>query len=98
MAFFETYIRDLTHQRPLHPETLKYLVQAAGFTGVDLQFRAPVSEGDRLDRVADVGTGASAPLASGAAAGNAHADKLNARLLSSLAYAAITERTRRRSH
>jgi 2-polyprenyl-3-methyl-5-hydroxy-6-metoxy-1,4-benzoquinol methylase len=92
MAFFETYIRDLTHQRPLHPETLKYLVQAAGFTGVDIQFREPVGEGDRLDRVADVGTAAGAPLASVAAAVNAHADKLNARLFSSMDYAVIARR------
>ena len=43
MAFFETYIRDLTHQRPLHPETLRYLVEASGFSNVDVQFRQPVS-------------------------------------------------------
>jgi O-antigen chain-terminating methyltransferase len=35
MAFFETYIRDLTHQQPLHPETLRLLVQASGFSNVD---------------------------------------------------------------
>jgi O-antigen chain-terminating methyltransferase len=91
MAFFETYIRDLTHQRPLHPETLKYLVQAAGFSGVDIQFRAPVGAGDRLDRVADAATTAG-PLASVAAAVNAHADKLNARLFSSMDYAVIARR------
>src|SRR6185437_15171114 len=34
MAFFETYIRDLTHQRPLHPDTLKFLVESSGFTSV----------------------------------------------------------------
>ena len=51
MAFFETYIRDLTHQRPLHPDTLRYLVQASGFTHVDVQFRQPVRDLDRLDRV-----------------------------------------------
>ena len=34
MAFFETYIRDLTHQRPLHPDTLRYLVEASGFSSV----------------------------------------------------------------
>ncbi len=51
MAFFETYLRDLTHQRPLHPDTLKYLVEASGFTSVDVQYRSPVTDGDRLDRV-----------------------------------------------
>ena len=52
MAFFETYIRDLTHARPLHPDTLRYLVQASGFTSVNIEYRAPVTDADRLDRVA----------------------------------------------
>ena len=88
MAFFETYIRDLTHQRPLHPETLRYLVQASGFHDVDVQFRQPVGEGDRLERVA----AASPDLAGLAHAINAHADKLNARLFSSMDYAVIARR------
>jgi O-antigen chain-terminating methyltransferase len=91
MAFFETYIRDPTHQRPLHPETLKYLVQAAGFAGVDIQYRAPVREGDRLDRVADL-PDAGPALASVAAAVNAHAEKLNARLFWAMDYAVVARR------
>ena len=27
-AFFESYIRDITHVRPLHPDTLKFLLVA----------------------------------------------------------------------
>ena len=92
MAFFETFIRDPTHERPLHPETLKYLVQAAGFASVDIQYRMPVGEGDRLERVAAPTDAASAGLASVAAAVNAHADKLNARLFSSMDYAVIARR------
>jgi len=91
MAFFETYIRDLTHARPLHPDTLRYLVQAAGFTGVNIDFRAPVTEGDRLDRVSTP-AGIDAATAAIAAAVNAHADKLNARLFSSMDYAVIARR------
>jgi SAM-dependent methyltransferase len=91
MAFFETYIRDLTHARPLHPDTLRYLVQAAGFTGVNIEFRAPVTEGDRLDRVATP-AGVDAATAAIAAAVNAHADKLNARMFSSMDYAVIARR------
>ena len=86
MAFFETYIRDLTHARPLHPDTLRYLVQATGFTGVNIEYRAPVTEGDRLDRVSTP-AGVDAATAAIAAAVNAHADKLNARLFSSMDYA-----------
>jgi O-antigen chain-terminating methyltransferase len=95
MAFFETYIRDLTHQRPLHPDTLRYLVQASGFSGVDVQFRQPVSERDRLDRVkltGDAGGVLPRNVAQVADALNAHADKLNARLFSSMDYVVIARR------
>jgi O-antigen chain-terminating methyltransferase len=91
MAFFEAYIRDLTHARPLHPDTLRYLVQATGFTGVNIEYRAPVTDGDRLDRVATP-AGVDEATAAIAAAVNAHADKLNARLFSSMDYAVIARR------
>jgi O-antigen chain-terminating methyltransferase len=94
MAFFETYIRDLTHRRPLHPDTLKYLVEAAGFSRVDVQYRAPVGEGDRLDRVSsdDIALSTNPDVARLASVVNAHADKLNARLFSSMDYAVIARR------
>ena len=94
MAFFEAYIRDLTHQRPLHPDTLKYLVEATGFTSVNVEFRAPVRDTDRLDRVAGSAASAAAnpELSAVIAALNAHADKLNARLFSSLDYAIVARR------
>ena len=95
MAFFETYIRDLTHQRPLHPDTLKYLVQASGFQHVDVQFRQPVGEGDKLDRAPMTERAATQPETAVAALAhtiNAHADKLNARLFSSMDYAVIARR------
>jgi O-antigen chain-terminating methyltransferase len=88
MAFFETYIRDVTHRQPLHPDTLRFLVQASGFKSVDVRFRAPVHDGDRLDRIAD----ADAALASVARVVNDHADKLNSRLFSSMDYAVVARR------
>lgn len=48
VAFFESYIRDITHVRPLHPDTLKFLVVATGFERVDVHYRSPVSETGRL--------------------------------------------------
>lgn len=90
MAFFETYIRDVTHRQPLHPDTLRYLVQAGGFSSVDVQFRAPVSAGDRLDRVEPL---AGQPeLLEVSRALNAHADKLNRLLFSFMDYAVIARR------
>jgi SAM-dependent methyltransferase len=91
MAFFETYIRDITHRQPLHPDTLRLLVQASGFTSVDVQFRQPVREHDRLDRVEELAS-ADPALARVARALNAHADKLNARLFSSMDYVVIGRR------
>jgi len=93
MAFFETYIRDLTHQRPLHPDTLRYLVEASGFSSVDIRFREPVSAGDRL-LMADPGHpgGGVFGMAAVVAAVNDHANKLNTRLFSSMDYAVIARR------
>jgi SAM-dependent methyltransferase len=94
MAFFEAYLRDLTHAQPIHPDTLRFLVQASGFSSVDVQFRAPVSDSDRLDRVNDASVPSHAPpaLRETIAALNAHADKLNARLFSYMDYAVVGRR------
>jgi 2-polyprenyl-3-methyl-5-hydroxy-6-metoxy-1,4-benzoquinol methylase len=96
MAFFECYIRDITHRQALHPDTLRYLVQTSGFRSVDVHYRAPVCEADRLARVlpapAIAGAAEDPPLANLAAAVNALADKLNARLFSSMDYAVIARR------
>lgn len=89
MAFFETYIRDLTHARPLHPDTLKFLVTASGFSHADIRFRAPVEAADRLPRVVGTTDPAQAALVD---AINAHADRLNTRLFSAMDYAVIARR------
>ena len=47
-AFFSSYIRDLTHQRPLHPETLQYLLTASGFGSARIDYRSPLRDEDRL--------------------------------------------------
>ena len=40
-AFFESYIRDITHVRPLHPDTLKFLLIASGFQQIEIRYSAP---------------------------------------------------------
>lgn len=52
MAFFSSYLRDLTHVRAIHPDTLAYLVRASGFTRVSVRYSAPVPEHTRMDMVA----------------------------------------------
>src|SRR5689334_19689281 len=90
MAFFETYIRDLTHVRPLHPDTLKYLVEASGFQHVEVQFRQPVGAADRLQRVSAATTDPALKVLANAI--DDHADKLNSRLFSSMDYAIVARR------
>lgn len=87
VAFFEAYIRDITHTRPLHPDTLKYLVVASGFTNVDIHFRSPVAEDARLQAVE---IPALPPhLAELATILNRNVERLNTKLFTSLDYAVI---------
>ena len=47
-AFFSSYIRDITHVRPVHPETLQYLLRASGFERVDIRYRSPLPDHVKL--------------------------------------------------
>src|SRR5439155_1474379 len=63
LAFFSSYIRDFTHVRPVHPETLQYLLRASGFERVTIRYSAPVPEHMKMktiDLPADVLTAADA--------------------------------------
>lgn len=51
IAFLEIYNRDLTHEKPLHPDTLSFLAAAAGFSDVRVELRAPVDAATRLQAV-----------------------------------------------
>jgi SAM-dependent methyltransferase len=87
-AFFESYIRDITHVRPIHPETLKYLLTASGFQQVEVRFRAPYPEHEKLQPVSGGGT----EVADFVETLNANAEKLNRLLFTHLDYAAIAVR------
>jgi SAM-dependent methyltransferase len=91
IAFFESYIRDITHVWPLHPETLKYLVVASGFSKATIEFRSPVPQQDRLQPIA-VAAGADARFADLAEAFNANVEKLNSRIFTYLDYAVIGDK------
>jgi 2-polyprenyl-3-methyl-5-hydroxy-6-metoxy-1,4-benzoquinol methylase len=96
VAFFESYIRDVTHRWPLHPDTLHYLAQASGFSSVTVQFRAPVAEADRLEHVpalrTEEGRAHDPVVADLVDVVNAHADKLNARLFTHMDYAVVARK------
>jgi SAM-dependent methyltransferase len=89
-AFFESYVRDLTHVRPVHPDTLKYLLIATGFQRVEIDYRAPYPEADKLQHAAirDAGAGMSDAVETI----NANVDKINRLLFTYMDYAAIGRR------
>jgi len=86
-AFFESYIRDITHVRPIHPDTLTYLLVASGFQHVDVRYRAPYPEHDKLQRIAP-----QTSLGDSVDTLNANVDRLNGLLFTWLDYAAIGRR------
>jgi len=87
-AFFESYIRDITHVRPLHPDTLKFLLIASGFQQIEIQYRAPYPEHDKLQPLP-----ASAALGDSVETLNANVEKINRLLFTHLDYAAIGRRS-----
>jgi SAM-dependent methyltransferase len=87
-AFFESYIRDLTHVRPVHPDTLKYLLIATGFQRVEIRYRAPYPEADKLQVLAH-GSGAPTSVEDMIETLNANVEKINRLLFTYLDYAAI---------
>jgi 2-polyprenyl-3-methyl-5-hydroxy-6-metoxy-1,4-benzoquinol methylase len=86
-AFFSSYIRDITHERALHPETLKFLLVASGFQQVTIRYSAPYPDHDKLQTVTGPGLPADA-----AETLNANVEKINRLLFTYLDYAAIGRR------
>jgi 2-polyprenyl-3-methyl-5-hydroxy-6-metoxy-1,4-benzoquinol methylase len=89
VAFFESYIRDLTHVRPLHPETLQYLVRVSGFQNVEIEFKSPIPESDRLQPVLVPPSEQQPGVVALAEGFNEAIAKLNARMFTFQDYAVI---------
>ena len=87
-AFFESYIRDITHVRPLHPETLKFLLIASGFQQIEIRYRAPYPEHEKLQPLPR-----SEVLGDSVETLNGNIEKLNSLLFTYLDYAAIARRS-----
>jgi hypothetical protein len=85
VAFFESFIRDITHVWPLHPDTLRYLVLASGFTSARIEYRSPVPPQDKLQPIA----GADPASSDLVETFNANVEKLNARMFTYLDYAIV---------
>jgi SAM-dependent methyltransferase len=87
VGFHEVYIRDLTHERPLHSETLRFLAAAAGFGEVRIELRSPIDAASRLQPVPGDGLPERA-----AAALNENVERLNELLYGPQEYALIARR------
>jgi len=87
LAFHDVFIRDLTHERPLHPETLRFLAAAAGFSDVRVEMRSPVGADVRLHLVP--GAGLPPPVIQVL---NENVERLNALLFAPLDYALLARR------
>jgi O-antigen chain-terminating methyltransferase len=87
VAFLEVYNRDLTHERPLHPDTLSFLAAASGFTDVRVELRSPVDPSSRLQPIPSEGLPERA-----ATLLNENLERLNGLLYGPLEYALIARR------
>ena len=99
-AFFRSYVRDITHARPVHPETLQFLVSTAGFRNAQIVYRSPYPDGERLrsvegfPAVAASGDGRdpAGDIARVAAILNRNVETLNRLLFAEQDYAVVAER------
>jgi SAM-dependent methyltransferase len=87
LAYFDVFIRDLTHERPLHPETLRFMAAAAGFSEARIELRSPVAEDVRLHLLP---TGGLPPPV--VKAMNENVERLNALLFAPLDYTLVARR------
>jgi SAM-dependent methyltransferase len=87
LAFFDVYVRDLTHAQPLHPETLRFMAAAAGFSDARIELRSPVPDDVKLHLVP---TGGLPPPVVKAL--NENVARLNALLFAPLDYALVATR------
>ena len=89
VAFFESYLRDLTHVRPIHSDTLQYLLRASGFHDVMIEPRSPIAEAARLQPLSPAAADVAPAIAELVETFNENVAKLNARMFTYQDYAAI---------
>jgi SAM-dependent methyltransferase len=88
-AFFASYIRDLTHVRPIHPETLQYLLTASGFEGATIEWRSPYPSANKLQPVAPAADNDAPAVKDLRDTINVNVERLNGLLFTHMDYAAV---------
>ena len=79
-ALVQVYFLDPSHQRPIHPQSLKFLLETAGFKKIEIRYSAPLTE-ERLREIP--GTDEGTVIL------NQNLDRLNELLFAPVNYAAI---------
>lgn len=79
-ALVQVYFLDPSHQKPIHPQSLKFLLESAGFKKVEIRYAAPLTE-ERLKEIPTVDEKTMIL--------NENLDKLNNFLFGPVNYAAI---------
>ena len=82
-ALVQIYFLDLTHQQPVHPEALKFLLECSGFKDVEIKYSGQLTQ-ERLQELP--GRDEIACIL------NANIDKLNELLFAPPNYAAIAQK------
>ena len=77
-ALSNIYFLDVTHQKPLHPEYMRYLLESSGFTQVNILYSEELNQEKLIEISPDTPT---------AREFNTNVDKLNKILFSSPVYA-----------
>ena len=98
-AFFQSYVRDITHVRPIHPDTLQYLVTASGFQKAEVVYRSPYPRENQLkmlewstSKPTATDSAIETELASFVSVINQNIETLNRLLFAEQDYAVIAER------
>lgn len=90
-AFAGIYLLDSTHKNPLHPETLRFLMESSGFKEVEVEFVSRLPEDKQLQKVEITPT-----MSDGekriARAYNHNVDRLNEAIFGYENYAAIAKK------
>jgi hypothetical protein len=53
LSSLRAFFLDPSHVRPVPPEALRFLAEAAGFVQARIEYRAPLAESDRLEESSD---------------------------------------------
>ena len=91
-AFFEAYIRDITHAWPLHPDTLKYLVVVSGFQDTEIRYSSPYPANARLQQCPPPSDAADRGMRNLVQILNENVEKVNVLMFGYLDYAVVGRR------